>query len=423
MIRFLIKGLLRDRQRSFLPTLVVGLGVMLTVFMHAWVTGVIGDSIEINARFESGHVKVITKGYAENAGQVPLDLALEGTSDLLSTLRDEYPDMNWVERTKFSGLIDVPDDNGETVSQGPAMGIAMDILSEGSKEIDRMNLRNALVRGQFPEKSGEILISEEFSQKLGVNPGDEVTLVSSTMFGSMTFYNFLISGTVSFGARLMDKGTVIIDLQDARMALDMYDATGEILGFFNTGFFERDLAEKRVKEFNDKYAEDNNEFSPLMQSMTSYKTLATLINYSELLTGTIIFVFILVMSIVLWNTGLISGLRRYGEIGVRLAIGENKGHLYRSMINESLAIGIAGSIAGTAVGLMIAYILQTRGLHFGDLMEDAAMMMPSTYRARITTPAYFIGFIPGVFSTVLGTMLSGIGIYKRNTSQLFKELE
>ena len=49
-------------------------------------------------------------------------------------------------------------------------------------------------------------------------------------------------------------------------------------------------------------------------------------------------------------------------------------------------------------------------------------MMPPTIRARII-PDFFIGFIPGLFSTVLGTMLSGRGIYKRQTARLFKELE
>jgi putative ABC transport system permease protein len=51
------------------------------------------------------------------------------------------------------------------------------------------------------------------------------------------------------------------------------------------------------------------------------------------------------------------------------------------------------------------------------------MMMPSVFRANITTPAYYLGFIPGLFSVVLGTMLSGIGIYRRKTASLFKELE
>ncbi|GAO30143.1 hypothetical protein [Geofilum rubicundum] len=51
------------------------------------------------------------------------------------------------------------------------------------------------------------------------------------------------------------------------------------------------------------------------------------------------------------------------------------------------------------------------------------MMMPSTIRARITAESYYLGFIPGLLSTVAGTMLAGIGIYRRQTSQLFKELE
>jgi putative ABC transport system permease protein len=50
-------------------------------------------------------------------------------------------------------------------------------------------------------------------------------------------------------------------------------------------------------------------------------------------------------------------------------------------------------------------------------------MFPNVVHARITPTDYYIGFIPGVISTVVGTMLSGVGIYKRKTAQLFKELE
>mgnify|MGYP003672062703 FL=1 len=51
------------------------------------------------------------------------------------------------------------------------------------------------------------------------------------------------------------------------------------------------------------------------------------------------------------------------------------------------------------------------------------MMMPTVMRAKVTPNLYFIGFIPGVFAMVFGNMLSGIGIYKRETASLFKELE
>ena len=78
MIRFLIKGLIRDKSRSRLPILVVTIGVMLTVFMHAYIIGFMGDTIEMNARFNNGHVKLMTRAYAENMDQVPNDLALLG---------------------------------------------------------------------------------------------------------------------------------------------------------------------------------------------------------------------------------------------------------------------------------------------------------------------------------------------------------
>lgn len=51
------------------------------------------------------------------------------------------------------------------------------------------------------------------------------------------------------------------------------------------------------------------------------------------------------------------------------------------------------------------------------------MMMSNIIRAEITPVTYVIGFIPGILSTFLGAALAGIGIYKRSTAQLFKELE
>jgi putative ABC transport system permease protein len=104
-------------------------------------------------------------------------------------------------------------------------------------------------------------------------------------------------------------------------------------------------------------------------------------------------------------------------------MGEEKGHIYRSMIAESLAIGITGSVIGVSIGLGLSYWFQQTGLDFSSVMKDATMLMPGVFRTRITTEAWYIGFIPGIFATVLGTMLSGIGIYRRQTARLFKELQ
>ena len=423
MIRFLLKGLIRDKSRSRLPIIVVSIGVMLTVMMHAYITGFMGDIIEINARFSLGHLKVMTKGYADNMQQIPNDLALVDADSLTMELRNQFPEVEWSPRIQFAGLIDAPDENGETRTQGPAMGIGLDLLTPLSPEIRRLNLDKSLIRGHMPEKQGEVLLSDMFAKKLNVNPGDKITLIGSTMYGSMTIYNFIVSGTVSMGHEALDRGTILADITDVRVALDMDDAAGEILGFLKGGFYEDDTAIQDTEKFNSSYNSNNDEFTPVMKSLSQQGTMNTYVSMTKSWSAYISLVFVFAMSLVLWNAGLLGGLRRYGEVGIRLAMGEEKGHTYRTMIYESVMIGIAGSLIGTVIGLSLAWLIQKYGIDISGMMKGSSIMMPTTIRAKIAPVDFYLGFIPGLFSTVIGTMLSGIGIYKRQTARLFKELE
>jgi putative ABC transport system permease protein len=422
MIKFLIKGLLRDKSRSRLPVIIVSVGVMLTVLMSAYIRGFMGDVIETNAKFTNGHLKVMTRAYAENAHQIPNDLALINVRDLLTEMQELLPGIEWSPRIQFGGLVDAPDENGETRSQGPAIGMGLDLLSAKSKEIERMNLSRSIVRGNLIQKQGETILSEEFAQKLGVNPGDNVTLIGSTMHGSMSMYNFKVVGTVSFGAEAIDKGAIIIDIEDARLALDMFDSSSEILGFLKIGYYDDDLAVKTAEGFNARQ-DSEDEFSPVMKSLSQQGAMGQYVQLTSVWSVYISMVFVFAMSLVLWNAGLLGGLRRYGEVGIRIAMGEEKGHVYRTMIYESIFIGIAGSIVGTAFGLFFAWLIQKYGIDISGMMQGSSMMLPTHIRARIAPPDFYIGFIPGLLSTILGTMLSGIGIYKRQTARLFKELE
>jgi len=423
MIRFLLKGLLRDRNRSLMPILVVAIGVMLTVVFHSWLTGVMGDSIEFNARFTAGHVKVTTAAYAENANQSPNDLALLGVDTLVQRLNHDYPQLEWVDRIHFGGLIDVPDSTGETRSQGTAMGFGIDLFSSGSKEAERMNLISALKQGRLPQHPGEVLLSEEMASKMKINPGDTLSLIGATMNGEMAIYNFVLSGTVAFGSIALDKGSIVADISDVRRALDMEDAAGEVLGFFREGYYDPEQAGALAVAFNQRFHHADDEFSPLMTDLRNQSGMGMMVDYSTNLLGIMIAVFLIAMSIVLWNTGLLGGLRRYGEFGMRLAIGESKRHVYSTLLLESLLIGLIGSVAGVAVGMGIAFYLQIHGFDMGSMMKNTTIMMPTIMRAHITPATWFIGFVPGVFSKLIGSMLSGIGIFKRQTAQLFKELE
>ena len=424
MIKFLLKGLLRDKSRSRMPIIIVAVGVTLCVFMHAYITGLMGDSIEMNAKISVGHVKVVSEAYKENMSQMPVDLALVGTSELTDELKQEFKDITWVQRIQFGGLIDAPDENGETKSQGPAVGMGIDIFSGKSGEIERMNIAKSMVSGHLPQKPGEVLLSDQFAKNLQVQAGDEITLISTTMNGAMSYYNFVVSGTVSFGVKVLDKGTLIADINDVRMALDMQDAATEITGFFNIGYFDSDLASKTVAQFATDFPnKGHDEFAPTIITLKEQSGMGQMVDMGSFMGAIITAVFMIALSLVLWNAGLLGGIRRYGEYGIRLAMGEEKRHVYQTLIYESVMIGAAGSVLGTVFGLFFSWLLQKYGINLGDAMKSASIMMPTVLHARITPVDFYIGFIPGIISTVIGTALAGIGIYKRKTAQLFKELE
>jgi len=423
MIWFLLKGLLRDRHRSLLPLIVISIGVGLTVTLHAWLTGFFAESFIMSARFKTGHVKVMTRAYAADQSQMPLDLALTNLATLTAQLRKEMPEMDWTPRIRFGGLIDFPDQNHDTRAQGPVVGYAIDLLNPDSQEALRFNLAESLVEGRIPASRHEALLTHDFAQKFKVQPGDPFTFFGSTMEGGMAFYNFTVAGTVRFGSEALDHGAIIIDLGAGQQALVMEDAASEILGFFKTGLFDQRRAQTLAQTWNGQNRNVEEEFAPVMKTMREQEGMAEMMDYSRTISGIMSFIFVLAMSIVLWNTGLLGGLRRYNEFGVRLALGEEKRHVYKTLLYEAMLIGAIGSVMGTAIGIAVSWYLQAVGLDMGDAMKGSAMMMPSVVRARITSTTFWIGFIPGLFSMVLGNALSGIGIYQRNTAQLFKELE
>lgn len=423
MIAFLLKGILRDRARSLFPFLVVTVGVSLVVTLFCYIEGLKIDVIRNNANLRHGHLKVMTRAYAKEADQIPNDLALTEISSLAADLQSSFPGHEWTARIEFGGLLDIPDENGETKSQAPVAGLAADLLTPSSPEPKLLDIQKALVRGHLPQKAGEILISDELSRKLNVGLAEKATLISTTMHGGIAMKNFTIAGTINFGIRAMDRTGIIADLADIQDVLDMKDAAGEILGFSKDGIYEPLRASEMAGAYNARFSGKDGDFLPVMQTLEEQPGMGLMFGTMSYVASIASAVFIFAMSLVLWNAGLIGSLRRHGEYGLRLAIGEDKGHVYRSMIVESLLIGVLGSVSGTALGLAVSYYLQVKGIDISGMMKNITFMMSTVLRSRIKPFAFIVGFIPGLLATLIGTAIAGLRIYKRQTSQLFKELE
>jgi putative ABC transport system permease protein len=405
------------------PVLTVLAGVTLTVVAFSWIRGTEADIIRANASFSTGHLKLTTLGYLTEPPQTANELAIPDLEGARSLLEERYPDLLWTPRIRFSGLFDLPDSLGETRAQAPVSGLGLDLLSPGSPEPQILNLGRALISGRLPRSPEEILVSHVLAERMDLALGDQGTFIGTTRFGGLTTANYTVVGTIRFGITAMDRGALLGDITGFAPALDMVNAAGEILGFFPDQIYRPELSAAMAEEFNLQQEQPESELTLRLTHLRSDPGLATLLDLAGIVTGALIGLFVAVMSIVLWNAGLMGSLRRYGEFGVRLAVGEKHGHMYGSLVIEALAIGILGSLLGTALGLGISHVLQVRGLSIAPFLKNASLLISDVLRARVTLGSYFIGFVPGLLATLIGAAISGLGIFRRETSRLAKEFE
>ena len=162
--------------------------------------------------------------------------------------------------------MDVPDDNGETKSQSPTIGLGIDFLSNDSEQFKIWDLKNKLVNGRLIDKSNEILISQELSNRLNLKENEIVTFIGSTMYGGFTTFNF-ITGIFDLNIGPIAKDMILVDLEGARIALDMDNAASEIFGYDKELLFNNDKTVELGNNFNIENQNSLDEFRPIMLAL------------------------------------------------------------------------------------------------------------------------------------------------------------
>ena len=114
--------------------------------------------------------------------------------------------------------MDLPDENGETKSQGPVFATGIDFLSENSRQAELWELDTRIVSGREIQHFNESLVSAKLAEQLGISLGDAVTFVGTTMDNAFTTFNLTVVGTFDLKMGPVDKQMMLADIQGARMA-------------------------------------------------------------------------------------------------------------------------------------------------------------------------------------------------------------
>ena len=431
MIAFLFRGILRDKSRFLFPFSIVAIGVTLVITLVGFMEGVFMGMIDMTANLDAGHLRLVNKPFYDEEHLRPLDRSLAAQSETLNWLKKNSPEKTrWSPRIRWGALLDVPDKNGDTVSQTPIVGMALDLKDKKSLELKRLRLEESLIYGKIPEQDKEMLMGDQLAKTLNIELNQAVTLLGQSFDGGLVMDNYRVVGLVKFGVSAMDKKMVLIDLADAQDSFYMEDMITDWLGFlpaqYSLGDYE--AIKKNMKQPLSKliemppksWAEDD---QAILLTIRDQQNIGAIADKFNIIKGFVVGIFTFLMMLVLWNAGILNGIHRYGEMGLRLAFGESHWRVIFNTGIEGLFVGVLGTLAGCIFGGVFAWFLQEVGINMGDSFAQSGLMINDVVRARLTTGAFIQGVIPGVFASVAGNLIASIAIFKRTESNLFRELE
>ncbi|MCX7602192.1 MAG: ABC transporter permease [Meiothermus sp.] len=322
------RNLWRHRRRTLLLVLVVAYATITTILFWGVQDG-FTQSVQLgNARFLSAPALITTPQYFEDPDP---EQGLPSL-DFLPQVQAQ-PGVNAAApRLEFPALIR----SAYTADAARARGVDPVLEARVS------NLPAAIATGRMLEKPGEVVLGHQLAERLDVRLGERVVLDTSALAGPQAL-GLQVVGLVKSGIAPVDRGTVLVHLQDARVLTGLQTATGVAL----------DVArgqETRIAEALQPVLPQNIRAYDLTQLLGGLSSAIGTKQSSVFLIGMI---FSLFAALAVTSTVLVSVLERTREFGMMGALGMTPPRLAAMVTLETV---LATSI-GWGVGLGVGYAL------------------------------------------------------------------
>ncbi|CAL9599066.1 hypothetical protein SUDANB121_05414 [Nocardiopsis dassonvillei] len=370
MLRTTLAGLRLHRSRYVTTVLAIMLGVMFTTG-----TMVFADTLE------AGYEKTVM-GSATSVDAIAVP-AGEGEEEPAPLTEEAL--------TGIRALPQVADADGLAEGQVvllDAEGRASGFVPPAAVSFGE-HTRFSAEEGALPAGGDEIALAVSTAEQLGFGVGDTVTVLDP----DQEKREFTLTGLVEFGAdpRYSYSGVVVLD--HATLG-EMTGAEGyvEIDAVAAEGYTDRQVADAVAGALGaDAEVRTGEEFGVALAENSGADT--AMLRVVLLLFS---FIAMFVAGIVIYNTFAILIAQRQRELALLRCVGAKRSQVFRSMLAESLIVGLVASALGVLAGIGIG----TAGATFGGPllgMEGAVL--------TITPLAVAVGMVLGTVVTVFSALV------------------
>lgn len=382
------RNTLRNTRRTVLTGSAVVVAAAAVIFMLSYIRGIMANVEDAFAINESGHARITAQGYLERQRFLPLYLNIPDADGVLGAVRAHPAVQAALPRIRSAVLAST-----DSMNTG-ALTLGIDLAAEH----DYLAPQDMLDQGRMPVPgASEALLGAGLAEKLGLVPGDSLTILGQTAWRSFGGLRVQVAGTGRSGMAYLDESLVILPLDQAQLMADMPDAVTEILVL------------ARQKEQRDSLAAMLRQDLDLTGDVevTSWRQEGSLLGLMEFARVAWSFFLVILMTmagLIIVNTMLMSVLERTRELGMLAAMGMRRRSMVRLVLTEGLIIGLVGSIIGAGLGTALSLWVEHVGIDFSAAMEGTSFPMSPIIYVDWHWQQIVVACVLGVATGVLASL-------------------
>ena len=371
LLRIASRNLLRYRRRTLLTGLLITLGIMAVLLFISLagsfkqlMVGQITDSM-------IGHLQVHKKGYVASLDNLPLNMMMRPAlaAKTEQTLAELDAVEAWSPRIKFGAMFS---NFSETTN------IRLNAVYPQQEQATAPLLAGRIIDGGISNallETGTILVPELIARGMQVKVGDTIVLVATNQDGAVNGQTFVVRGILE-GISGPGGRDGYIHIDDARSLLRLQDNS---VSEYAVRLRDPATLPSVMTQLQQGLGQLTNQQGKPALEIHDWEKLSPFANIAAMIDMMTLFIQIMLVAIVLisiMNVMIMAVYERMREIGTLAAIGTPPRRILGMFIAEGFLLGLAGSIAGILLSLLLIAILQFKPISFAFGRQEDLQLTP-----------------------------------------------
>ena len=386
------RNLWRHPRRTLLNVISIAFASLVMVFLLSFQLGTYATMKENVLRIMDGFAQVQAAGYRDNPD---IKKVIPDPADILQRLENIKGISAVAPRTISFAILS----KGEKSVGAAVVGV------DPQREVNVSQLNHTIQRGRYLQAGDDavIVLGSSLARNLGVDVGDQLTLLGEARDGSIAADVLQVVGIFNSGTAEIDRQFSEIPLTRFQSGFAMENAVNSIV-----------LSGATLAAVTHSLQQVRDALADTQLQVYSWKTLQPGLDAAinlDLSTSLLWYIsLVIVVVFIILNTLLMSVLERTREFGVLLAIGMRPSSLGRMIWLELGLLALLGLLLGIAIGSGITLLVGHYGLEMpGADAVFAQWGLPGKLFPRLSLLSLSAG--PGVM--LICILLAGVFPYRR----------